>query len=105
MKEEHTEIKNFSKKLEVKFSSDKGRYSVANDIIEPGEVICRTQPVASIIQFDSALEFCYNCLSHVISAIPCDKCSAVVFCSFACLKEAMPRYVQPFKSLTKSIKV
>ena len=33
VKEEHAELKDFSRKLEVKFSPDKGRYSVANAII------------------------------------------------------------------------
>ena len=91
--EEHAEIEGFSKKLGVKFTDDKGRFAVANEIIEPGEVICKTKPVASIILFNDSLEYCYNCLSHVISPIPCTKCASAVFCSFICLKDSLDRHV------------
>ena len=90
--EEHAEIEGFSKKLGVKFTDDKGRFAVANEIIEPGEVICKAKPIASIILFADSMEFCYNCLDHVISPIPCSKCSAIVFCSFSCLESSKLRH-------------
>ena len=48
--------------------------------------------MASIIRFNQTLKFCYNCLSHAASPIPCDKCSAVAFCSLECKVQAWPRH-------------
>lgn len=64
---------------------------LANDIIEPGEVIIRNKATASMIIFESSLEFCYNCLSFTMSPVPCTRCSGVVFCSQNCLNSAMNR--------------
>ena len=90
--EEHIEIQGSTNKLGVEFSDIKGRHAVAKETIEPGEVICKAKPIASIILFADSMEFCYNCLDHVISPIPCTKCSAIVFCSFSCLESSKLRH-------------
>ena len=51
----------------MEFSDTKGRHAVANATIEPGEVICKFKPVASMILFGDSMDFCHNCLDHVIS--------------------------------------
>ena len=90
--EEHEELSGFSSKINVKYSEAKGRHTIANAVIEPGEIICETQSVASIIRFNQTLKFCYNCLSHCPSPIPCDKCSAVAFCTLDCKVQAWSRH-------------
>lgn len=90
--EEHNELKGSTIKLGVKFNENMGRHAFANDVIEPGEVICKFKPVASIILFGDSMNFCYHCLDHVISPIPCSKCSGVVFCSLFCKDESKSRH-------------
>ena len=46
-----------------------------------------------MILFGDSMDFCHNCLDHVISPIPCSTCSGVVFCSFLCLEESKSRHV------------
>ena len=89
---EHPELPGFSEKLSVKYTEEKGRHTVANAVIEPGEVICQTQPVTAIVKFHLTLEYCYNCLLHVPSPIPCENCAGVIFCSLKCRDEAKQRY-------------
>ena len=91
VEKENPELPGFSYKLSVKYSEEKGRHAVANTVIEPGEIICTTKPVAAIIRFDETLGYCYNCLICVPSPIPCTNCSAIVFCSIPCRQEAAER--------------
>lgn len=93
VEKEHPELPGFSYKMSVKYSASKGRYTVANSVIEPGEIICTTRPVATNIMFDETLGHCYNCLICSPSPIPCLNCSAVVFCSIQCRQEASERYI------------
>ena len=89
---EHEELSGFSSKINVQYSEAKGRHTVANEVIEPGEIICETQSVASIIRFNETLKFCYNCLTHAASPIPCSQCSGVAFCSLDCRDQAWYRH-------------
>ena len=90
---EHSEFPDFSYKFGVELSEAKGRFGVAKETIEPGEIICKAPTVAGNIQFSDCLDFCYNCMGHASSPIPCQRCSAVVFCSFACRQEAEQRHI------------
>lgn len=92
LKKEHSDLSGFTSKISVEYSEAKGRYSIANEVIEPGEIICETQSVASIIRFNETLKFCYHCLSHASSPVPCSQCSAVVFCSLKCRDQAWFRH-------------
>ena len=88
---EHEEMPNVTNKLEVKYSDQKGRYSIAKEIIYPGEVIIRTKAIASMIKITAAKLICYNCLIYTLSPVPCGRCAAVVFCSTNCYNIAIER--------------
>ena len=88
---EHEEMPNVTNKLEVKYSDQKGRYSIAKEIIYPGEVIIRTKAIASMVKIHNTKLICYNCLTFTLSPVPCDICSAVVFCSSNCYNTAIER--------------
>ena len=92
IKDEHEDIPEVSKKLEVKYSELKGRYSVANETIYPGEVIINTKAVASTVKTHNSKDYCYHCLLFTMAPMPCAKCSAVVFCSLFCYEAAKERY-------------
>ena len=87
----HEEMPNVTNKLEVKYSDQKGRYSIAKEIIYPGEVIIRTKAIVSMVKVHSTKLICYNCLMFTLSPVPCDICSAVVFCSSNCYNTAIER--------------
>lgn len=89
--EEHPEIEGFTKKIGIQYSDTQGRFSVATEVIEAGEVISKDKAVTSIVLFNENMEFCYHCLIHVASPIPCQKCAGVVFCSLQCQQEAFQR--------------
>lgn len=91
VKEENREIQGFTNKISIHYTPQQGRFSVATEVIEPGEVISRDKAVTSIILFNENLEFCYHCLLHVASPIPCQNCAAVVFCSQQCQLAAHQR--------------
>ena len=93
LQKEHETLQGFSHKMDIEFTANKGRHAIANEVIEPGEIICETKSVASIIKFNETLKFCYNCLSHASSPIPCEICSAVAFCSVLCRDQAKDRHV------------
>ena len=88
---EHEEMPNVTNKLEVKYSDQKGRYSIAKEIIHPGEVIIRTKAIASMIKITNTKLNCYNCLIYTLSPVPCSRCVAVVFCSTNCHNIALER--------------
>ena len=90
--DEHEDIPEVTKKLEVKYSEQKGRYSVANETIYPGEVIIKTKAVASTVKTHNSKDYCYHCLLFTMAPISCDKCSAVIFCSSLCYEAAKERY-------------
>ena len=89
--DEHEEIPEVTKKLEIKYSEQKGRYSVANETIYPGEVIIKTKAVASTVKTHNSKDYCYHCLLFTMAPIPCAKCAAVVFCSLFCYEAAKER--------------
>ena len=91
--DEHEEIPEVTKKLEIKYSEQKGRYSVANETIYPGEVVIKTKAVASTVKTHNSKDYCYHCLLFTMAPIPCAKCAAVVFCSSFCYEAAKERYV------------
>ena len=91
--DEHDDIPEVTKKLKVEYSELKGRYSVANETIYPGEVIIKTKAVASTVKPHNSKDYCYNCLLFTMAPIPCCKCSAIIFCSLFCYEAAKERQV------------
>ncbi|ESO97141.1 hypothetical protein LOTGIDRAFT_143433 [Lottia gigantea] len=60
--------------------------------VEAGELLFCEKPFASKNMHNSDLTHCQNCLNRVLSPLPCDQCSGVVFCSEECKAEAMKSF-------------
>ena len=73
-----------SAKVEVKESASQGRYLVARDIIEPGEVVSREEALATSLDPMHGADQCVHCLRHAISPLPCPSCARAVFCCREC---------------------
>ena len=73
----------------VRYSPTKGRYLVANRVINPGDPITVESPHASIINKDSTLTHCHHCLARLSSPVPCKICSVVLFCDERCRENGL----------------
>ena len=88
---EHEQLKDVTDKLKVEFSHLKGRHAIAKETIMPGEVIVKNKATAFNISLELSLEYCFNCLDYTMAPIPCNNCSAVVFCSSDCFQSGIQR--------------
>ena len=73
-----------SAKVEVKESASQGRYLVARDIIEPGEVVSREEALATSLDPMHGADQCVHCLQHALAPLPCPSCARAVFCCREC---------------------
>ncbi|TRY75318.1 hypothetical protein TCAL_00745 [Tigriopus californicus] len=74
----------------VQFIHDvrKGRFCLANQSIEAGEVILVEEPIASIVYHPEDL-YCHSCAGLLLLALPCPACPDVLFCSLKCLETSL----------------
>ncbi|XP_045625291.1 SET and MYND domain-containing protein 4 isoform X2 [Procambarus clarkii] len=77
-----------SKKVDIKYENNQGRYAVAGEDIEPGDVIATEKPFASVLLREEYGSHCQKCFKVTKAAIPCKKCSSVLFCSAECRQES-----------------
>ena len=78
--------------VEVMYTPERGRYLVASRDIDVGECITHEEAIVSYVKMNCSLSHCYNCQKDTrIRPIPCDRCAAVVFCSFECQADAKVR--------------
>ncbi|CAL4136244.1 unnamed protein product [Meganyctiphanes norvegica] len=77
-----------SKKVEVLHDNNQGRYAVAAEDINPGDVLAVEDPYAYVLMRDDYLLHCQNCFASVKAAIPCKSCAAVVYCSVECREKS-----------------
>ena len=73
-----------SDKVEVKESIGQGRFLVARETIEPGEVVSREEALAVSLDPIHVGEQCTHCLRHAIAPLPCPSCTIAVFCCREC---------------------
>lgn len=73
-----------SKKIDVRFDNNMGRYAVAAEDIEPGDVLVTEKPFASVLNREEYGNHCQSCFKTTKAPIPCKKCSSVLFCSVEC---------------------
>ncbi|MPC41412.1 SET and MYND domain-containing protein 4 [Portunus trituberculatus] len=73
-----------SKKIDVHYDNNMGRYAVASEDIEPGDVLVTEEPFASVLNREEFGSHCQKCFKTTKAPIPCKKCSSVLFCSVEC---------------------
>jgi len=75
--------------LQVMYTPERGRFVVASRDIDVAECIMHEEAIVNIVNFRYSLTHCYNCqMDTSINPTPCRKCSAVVFCSDQCKRNA-----------------
>ncbi|XP_014212940.1 SET and MYND domain-containing protein 4-like [Copidosoma floridanum] len=81
-----------SESIAISFNEKYGWHIIAEQDIEPGTVIAVEKALASIPEKSCMYLNCTHCLNMAWNGIPCDSCTAAVFCSENCKKEALLQY-------------
>jgi hypothetical protein len=72
--------------LELRKSSEFGRYIVTNKNLEVGTIIAIEEPFSKILETNSCYERCANCfVKNQLNLLPCNSCSSAMFCSDDCM--------------------
>lgn len=82
-----TSIQCASNVLDIKTSDVQGRYVIAKENIEIGDVLAVEKPFCHVL----ASEFfthCHECLILCYNLLPCPNCTQVLYCSTECQKNA-----------------
>ena len=67
------------------YTAERGRYVVASREIEVGECLIHEEAIVNLSKFQNSLTHCYSCqIDTSVNPLPCQRCSAVVFCSTEC---------------------
>ena len=85
----------FSRKVVVREEEGRGRFLVASEALSPGELLAADSPGAMrLLERGREGGHCWHCLATVAAggAVPCQGCSAVVFCCGGCRGEAEETY-------------
>ncbi|KAK4298803.1 hypothetical protein Pmani_028882 [Petrolisthes manimaculis] len=78
-----------SKKVEVHYDNNMGRFAVALEDIEPGETLVTELPYSSVLNREEYGTHCQKCFKITKAPIPCKKCSSVLFCSAECRQASL----------------
>lgn len=81
-----------SKAFDITISPSKGRYPVAAQDIDIGEMLVVEHPYASVLLQDCQTTHCHHCLQRTIAPIPCKQCSNVRYCSLECANKSWELY-------------
>lgn len=73
-------------------SVDMGRGIFAEQDINVGEVLIVEKPFTSVVIKDHRMTHCAHCCNRVLSPLPCQQCSGVVYCSHQCRIESWDSY-------------
>ncbi|VVC39982.1 Tetratricopeptide repeat,Zinc finger, MYND-type,Tetratricopeptide-like helical domain,SET domain [Cinara cedri] len=77
-----------SSKLKLCYTETKGNHFIASNEIKYGELLMFENPFAFVLLPEFYNEFCYNCFLKLKHSIPCEHCSAILFCSEKCRQES-----------------
>jgi len=81
---QNSDFPTLSHNVEVKESLGQGRFLVARETIEPGEVVSREEALAVSLDPIHRAEQCTHCLRHALAPLPCPSCSIAAFCCREC---------------------
>ena len=75
--------------IQVMYTPERGRYAVASRDIDVGECLIHEESIVNITKFQDSLTHCYACHKDTtLCPQPCERCSAVVFCSIDCRRKS-----------------
>lgn len=76
--------------VELRRGAEYGRHLVANRDLRVGDIIAIETPYCTIVPVSHRYERCEYCArEHAYNLIPCEACTAVMFCSYECRTNAM----------------
>ena len=84
----HPNFPSLSNAIEVRYEKGRGRYCVARQKINPGELIAVEKPFVWMLDKDESRTHCWHCFRSVIAPVPCHSCAGLVFCGTKCREEA-----------------
>jgi len=81
-----------SSAIDLQFCPDRGRFMVATQDLNPGDVILREEPYAAVLESVFRVNHCANCLKKTSTPIPCFECATVQYCGEPCRDEGWVNY-------------
>lgn len=89
----HPDVPFITAALEMRESEQFGRHVVATQRLEPGDVLCIEDAFTRVLLPSLRFQRCWNCLCEFgMNLLPCNRCTAVMFCSETCQIEADSTY-------------
>lgn len=81
--------------VEMRHNEKFGRHLVTNRDLRIGDIVAIEKPYCTVVSGRYRYDQCENCTEeHSRSLIPCELCTAVMFCSVECRTEAMQNFHQ-----------
>lgn len=88
----HDSVPNCTSAVDILYSTEKGRFVVANRDLRTGDAIFVEKPYASVLLPGHTKTHCQHCHKRLQNAVPCSQCNQVRYCSFGCAKESWSQY-------------
>ncbi|PIK56530.1 hypothetical protein BSL78_06547 [Apostichopus japonicus] len=88
----HPSIANASRQISLQYSTEKGRYLVAETVIQAGDVIISEKPFAVVLLPDHYDTHCHYCCDRALAPVMCSHCIHVQYCSEVCKDAAWEDY-------------
>lgn len=81
-----------SKAFDLAVSPLKGRYPIASQDVQIGDVLLAEKPYASVLLSTHSDSHCHHCFVRILAPLPCSQCVAVRYCSFQCANDSWKAY-------------
>lgn len=78
--------------VDLKYNKTFGRHLTVNRDVPPGQMLLIEETYIRFPTLEKVYLVCTNCLNFAWTAVPCDHCPCVVFCSDFCKKDAWNQY-------------
>jgi len=78
------DLPNATFQVEIEKTKEKGRFMVAAEEIQAGEIIAVEETAIYNVVHQKVSNTCYYCLKPAVAVFPCRCCRTVVYCSQAC---------------------
>ncbi|XP_044005650.1 SET and MYND domain-containing protein 4-like [Aphidius gifuensis] len=92
IKNDNAVIVGASDAIELEKTNDNNQHVVATRDIKSGEFIYISEPFAATPSYELRFTNCWHCCRQTWAGIPCDNCSAIIYCSDICKKKAWNSY-------------
>lgn len=91
----HEKVPYISNCLALKESENFGRFIVTTKELIPGQIVALEDSFFNILLPEYRYQKCANCLQeNQLNLIPCDECTAAMFCSDDCMEKAKKNFHQ-----------